>query len=122
MDTPMTLVKASFTAFAIFWAILLTEKTLYGTNFAEVMLLSIIPVAICCAVTICLTIAPFFWVKNEKTEFKVYRKVYFPYYAITLATICTSMIVCSNFNIFMIAFTLSAFFTLLKSWGWIIKS
>ncbi len=118
MDTPLAILKATCMSFVIFWTILLTEER-FIIDILPYMFLSVIPIALCCMLTICLTIAPFFWSKNENTSLKKVYNTYFPFYAIALFGICTYMLTTSNFKIFPVAFISSAFFTLLKSWHWL---
>lgn len=120
MNTPLTLVKATGLSFVIFWGIILTEET-FRLNTLPYIILSIIPVGICCTLTICLTVLPFYWSKNEGTTFKTVYNTYFPFYAIALFGICIYTHIRSNFQIFPVAFIAAAFFTLLKSWIWIIS-
>ncbi|MGC6430059.1 MAG: hypothetical protein ACON5F_03360 [Jejuia sp.] len=121
MDTPSTLLKSTALSFVIFWSIILTEIEL-PLDAIPYMFLSLIPIFLCCMFTICLTIAPFYWAKNEKTAFKTIYNNCFPFYAVALFGVCFLVILTSNFDTTIVAFISSAFFTLLKSWSWIIKS
>ncbi|GEM_PF-3322698 len=120
MDTPSTLLKSTILSFVIFWSVILTEKEI-PLDAIPYMFLSLIPIFLCCMFTICLTVAPFYWSKNEKTAFKTIYNNCFPFYAIALFGVCSLVLITSNFEMSIVAFTASAFFTLLKSWTWIIK-
>lgn len=120
MDTSLTLIKATGMSFIIFWSILFSEDHFYLEALPYVIL-SIIPVALCCVILICLTIAPFFWSKKETTSYREIYCTYFPFYTIALFGISIYALIASKFDNPVIAFTASAFLTLLKSWSWIIK-
>ncbi|MFI1743637.1 hypothetical protein [Thalassobellus sediminis] len=119
MNISSTIMKASGLSMLLFWTITLSKPT--SVDVSLFILLSIIPISICCALTICLTIAPFFWSKKKSTTFKTIYKRYFPFYTIGLFSLCLYGIIESNFNIYALAFFASAFFTSLKSWNWLIK-
>lgn len=120
MNTTLTVVKATGMSFMIFWIILFTEE-IFHWNTMPYIFLSVIPIGLCCTLTICLTIAPFYWAKNSETDLNTVYSTYFPFYTIVLSGICISVLITSNFNTSSVAFITSAFFTLLKSWSWIIK-
>ncbi|WP_396601765.1 hypothetical protein [Algibacter sp. R77976] len=119
LNIPTTIVKASGLSAIIFWLIISSKH--FEPEMLLLVLLSMIPISICCALTICLTIAPFYWSKKEGTNLKNVRGRYFPYYAITLFSLCTFAIIGSEFDVYVMAFITSAFFTALKSWSWIIE-
>lgn len=121
MNTPSTILKATGMSFVIFWAILLTEKG-FQIDMLPFMILSSVPIALCCMLTICLTVAPFFWWKSELKSLTKVFETYFSFYAITLFGICSYALITSNFRISPVAFISSAFITLLKSWSWLIQT
>lgn len=119
MNIPLTIIKATGFSAIIFWSIIFTKS--FDSDMLLFVLLSVIPISICCALTICLTIAPFYWSKKEGTDLKTINNRYFPFYAIVLFSLCAYGIIESDFNIYPLAFITSAFFTALKSWSWIIE-
>lgn len=119
MNIPLTIIKATGLSMFIFWVIILSKTT--NEDLSLFILLSIIPISICCALTICLTIAPFFWSKKESTSLETIYNNYFPFYAIALFGLCFFCVLGSNFDIYVLAFFTSAFVTSLKSWSWIIE-
>ena len=121
MNTSLTILKATGLSFIIFWAIIFSEEKFMLDMFPYVFL-SFIPIGFCCLIVICLTICPFFWAKNESKDSDTILKTYFPFYTIILFTLCSYGLITSNLNIFSVAFIISAFITLLKSWTWLAKS
>ncbi|OEJ98997.1 hypothetical protein A8C32_07390 [Flavivirga aquatica] len=80
------------------------------------ILLSIIPISLCCTIVILSTIAPFFWFKkNSRTNKDIFKK-YFPFYAIVSFGLCSYGIYESKFGAYLISFFASAFFTTLQTW------
>lgn len=118
MDTPLTLLKSTGMSFLIFWGIILTEDRM-PIDTAPYIFLSIIPIFLCCMTTICLTVAPFFWSKKKNSSLQEVYSTYFPFYAIVLFTMCVYGLIVSSFEIHILAFIASAFFTLLRSWSWL---
>lgn len=119
MNIPLTIIKATGLSAIIFWSVIFTET--FESEMFLFVLLSVIPISICCALTICLTIAPFYWSKKEDTNLKSTYDRYFPFYAIVLFSLCAYAIIGSDFDVYIMAFITSAFFTALKSWSWIIE-
>lgn len=119
MDIPTTIVKATGLSSIIFWSIIFTET--FNPDMFLFVIVSFIPISITCALTIYLTIAPFFLFKKSSTNLKTIRKMYFPFYSITLFGLCAFVSISSEFDIYVMAFIISAFFTALKSWYWIIE-
>jgi len=117
MNIPKTILKATGASTVIFWAIILTGY--FRVDMLVLIPLSMIPISICCAVTICLSIAPFYWSKNEYTSLQTIHNRYFPFYAIVLFGVCAFGVLLSNFDVYALAFIASAFFTTLKSWSWL---
>lgn len=120
MDIPITIIKATGLSSIIFWSIIFTE--VFNTDMFLFVIVSFIPIIICCALTIWLTIAPFFWLKKAGTNLKTIRNRYFPFYSIMLFALSAFASIGSEFDIYVMAFVISAFFTALKSWSWIIES
>lgn len=117
MNIPKTIMKATGLSTVIFWTIILTAN--YSLDMLLFIPLSMIPISICCAITIYFTIAPFYWLKNEFTSLKTIHNSYFPFYAMTLFGLCIFGVLKSNFDVYALAFIGSAFFTALKSWSWL---
>ncbi|SFZ92712.1 hypothetical protein SAMN05428642_102911 [Flaviramulus basaltis] len=117
MNVPITIIKATGLSLIIFWTIAITED--FSLDMIPLVLLSVIPISICCSLTICLTIAPFFWSKKGKRNLETVYNSYFPFYAIALFGLCVFSTIESNFNTYGIAFNTSAFFTALKTWSWL---
>lgn len=109
-----TLLKATCLATILFW-ILITPEDFNQLWF----IISIIPIAIVCSLTILATITPFFWLAKENvTDYEVFKKC-FPYYSITAFGISIYFMIDTNFENFICAFFITAFVTLMQSWIWI---
>jgi hypothetical protein len=113
-----TLLKAICLATILFWVLIISE----GFNqISLLILISIIPIAIVCSLTIIVTITPFFWLAKEGvTDLKIFKR-YFPYYSIITFGISIYYIIDTNFESFVCAFFITAFITLMQSWIWICK-
>lgn len=113
MNTSRVILRSTFLAASIFWIIIFSE------NFEHIMILlfflSIIPISICCAITILITILPFFWFKKDGTSPQSIFNSYFPYYAIAMFSICL-------YGVWkepeVISFFVSAFLTTMQAWVW----
>ncbi|MEL0456933.1 hypothetical protein WJN01_11900 [Flavobacteriaceae bacterium SZ-1-7] len=99
----------------IFWVVILSKNFHENIDIALYILVSMVPISICCTATILFTIAPFFWLENNnKTKRDVFKK-WFPFYAILSFGLCfygsisTPEIIC---------FFSAAYFTSLQSWVW----
>ncbi len=121
MNIPLTLVKATGLSAILFWAIIFTNKFNYIDTIPFVFL-SLIPISICCALVICLTIAPFYWSKHEDTRYKTVYNTYFPFYAIIIFSLCLFGSIQADFDTHLTAFFASAFITTSKSWEWLAKT
>ncbi len=119
MNTPLIITKACFLSTIIFWTIILSEISERDMPF--LILISFIPITIICTATILLTIAPFFRFKNENSNNKDVFKICFPFYSLFCFSICCYSLINSGFNIFVISFCVSAFFTTMQSWVWFSK-
>lgn len=119
MNIGNTLIKATGLATSIFWLILLPEYPTVSIIIS--ILLSLIPIFICCLLTIVFTVFPFFWFFEDTLGKKQVFKTYFPYYVILIFSICLFAINLFNYELFAIAFFASAFFTLLQTWVWYSK-
>ena len=113
------ILKAILFATLLFWTLFISENT--NSNMSYFVLLSIIPIAIICSITIFITITPFFWLAKENVTDKEIFKKYFPYYSIIAFGISSYFIISTNFEGFVCAFFITAFFTLMQSWVWICK-
>lgn len=114
MNIADTIAKATLLATCIFWVIIFSENL--EEQLILYIFLSIIPIGICCAITIIFTIAPFFWFckKNNKIVFQLF----FPFYAIVSFSMCSYGFIETPD---IICFWAAAFFTSLQSWVWIAK-
>jgi hypothetical protein len=113
-----TLLKAIFIATILFWALIIPE--MFNQIFI-LIILSIIPIAIVCSLTIIVTITPFFWLAKEGvTDQEIFKK-YFPFYAIIAFSISLYFMIDTKFESFTCAFFITAFLTLMQSWIWICK-
>ncbi len=111
-----TLLKAICLATTLFWILIIPE------DFNQFwFIISIIPIAIVCSLTIIVTITPFFWLAKEGvTDHEVFKKV-FPYYSIIAFGISIYFMIDTNFERFICAFFITFFLTLMQSWIWICK-
>lgn len=112
--------RSTLLATAIFWLII--YKDVGDDAILLFMFLSLLPIFLCCLVTILITIYPFYWlISNDTRTNSCVFKTYFPYYAIV--SFCGSMltIIASDFELFVISFFTSAFITTSHSWMWFSK-
>ncbi|MDO5970910.1 hypothetical protein Q4Q35_13950 [Flavivirga aquimarina] len=122
MNISSVIFKSTVLATCIFWIVIMSQG--FQNYMIPLVFLSMIPISICCAITIFLTIVPFFWVRRGELvdEFdgrnRIIFKKYFPFYAIVSFSLCLYGIVES---IFAISFFVSAFFTTMQSWVWLAK-
>ena len=113
-----TLLKAICLATVLFWILIISEDFY---QISLLILISIIPIAIVCSLTIIVTITPFFWLAKENvTDHEIFKR-YFPYYSIITFGISTHFVILSNFESYVCAFFITAFITLMQSWIWICK-
>lgn len=112
-----TILKATGLSAIIFWIILLSND--FELDMLPFLFLSLIPIFICNAIVILLTIAPFFWSKNDSTPPRNIFNMYFPFYAIVCLALSIYGLTHSHF---LISFCVAAFFSSLQSWVWITKS
>jgi hypothetical protein len=115
MNIANTICKATLLATFIFWMVIFCDNNL-DRDMLLFVLLSVIPISICCALTIIFTIAPFFWINKRTTDNKTVFKKYFPYYAIVSFGLCTYGFLEAPD---IMCFYVSAFFTSLQSWVWL---
>lgn len=118
MNISSTIMKATMLSTTIFWLVIFSED--FQEEMFPFVLISIIPISICCALTIFITIVPFFSCINKIEITNIYKK-YFPFYAIVIFCLCFYGIWESHFNVYPISFFVSAFFTCMQSWTWIVK-
>lgn len=114
MNIPENILKATLFATSIFWLILMALKG-FDINRSTFVVISLIPISICCAITICITIVPFFSFKKKGKNNRTIFNTYFPYYAIVSFSLCLyGSIKVPD----LICFFAAAFFTTLQSWVW----
>lgn len=120
MNVFLNFCKSTVLATLIFWMII-SPKSFEVDTFLFV-LLSMIPVFVCCVVTIALTIYPFFRLfETETFDKKAVFNTFFPFYAIVAFSLCIYVIFLSDLEFYMIAFFTSAFMTTSYSWVWFSK-
>ncbi len=123
MNTPSVILKSTILATCLFWIPIMSKD--FQSDMILFVFLSIIPISLCCAFTILLTIAPFFWFHGKASSDgsvhrnKVIFNKYFPFYAITTFSLCLYGTI--KFS-FAISFFISVFFTTMQSWIWFAKN
>lgn len=118
MNLPLNLAKSSMLALAIFWIVISSKEGL-DNDLVVLILLSFIPIFLVVAIVIIGTICPIYWLtKKESFNNLQIFKTYFPYYTIVAFLICVFGIIISDFEIYLIAFYVSAFITSSQSWVW----
>ncbi|MDO5973543.1 hypothetical protein [Flavivirga jejuensis] len=116
MNMPSVILKSTVLATCIFWIIIISEN--FQSGMIPFIFLSIIPISICCTITILFTVMPFFWFKSDGLRNETVFKKYFPFYTIVSFCLCLYGV----FELtFAISFFVSAFFTTMQSWVWIVK-
>lgn len=108
------LLKSSLLATLIFWTMIAHSV---GDFLPIAIVFSMIPIMLMSSFSIIVSILPFVGI-NRQDSFKKY----FPYYSIVVFCLFTYFLVESNFEEFLSAFFISAFFTLMQAWVWICKS
>ncbi len=113
MKTSKIILKATLLSTCIFWLII------FSGNFESLMIpfmfLSLIPISLCCATTIMITILPFFRFKTINNKNNIVFKKYFPFYAIVCFSLCFYGVL---IDLDLACFYVSAFFTTMQSWVW----
>ena len=118
----LTLLKATLLATIIFWMFIFSKESFPEAYILLIIIASIIPIFIVCTFTILITIMPFFWLEqNNLSEGEIFKK-YFPYYSIVAFCVFLYFMISTNFDDFVCAFSISAFFTLMQTWVWIGKN
>lgn len=113
------LIKSSLIATCMFW--LLVFQTDFDSFLLMMVLISVIPITIISSLTILGTIMPFYWFNiNKLNKYQIFKK-YFPVYSITIFTISCYYVIISKYDHFVLAFCLTAFFTLMQAWVYIFK-
>lgn len=120
MNTLKNICNSTLLATTVFWMILGSDQ--FNLDDISFVLLSMIPIFICCAVTISFTICPLFsWFVSEHFDRKQVFKTFFPVYNIVVFEICVALIVACRFENFSIAFSAAAFVSTSQSWIWMTK-
>lgn len=117
-NIPSTLVKSTLLAAFIFWLMIFSSSDF---EYPVIILFSLVPIFIVCALTITFTIVPFLILEDKGLSVENIFKKHFPYYAVLAFGIAFYCIIISDFDEFLSAFMLSAFFTLMQSWVWLCK-
>lgn len=118
MTFSTSILKAIMLSTVVFWLVIISEE--FNTDMILIAFISIVPISICCSLTIAITIIPFFTFNKKMNCIEVYKK-YFPFYAMVSFSLCFYGVWDTNFNLFPVSFFLSAFFTTLQTWNWIVK-
>lgn len=120
MNLLLNALKSTILATLIFWIIIIIHN--FQVQMLWLIIISSIPIFICCFLTIVLTICPFFRLfKTESLDEKSIFRTFFPFYSITYFGLCTCGMYMNNFEIYSIAFFTAAFITTSQSWIWFIK-
>lgn len=114
--------RSTLLAAIIFWSILLSGEQ-WSSYMVGVVIMSVIPIFICCAVVISISILPFFFgtLDSSMASRAIFRR-WFPYYVTIAFGLCLWVIITTNFQKEVIAFFISAFITTCQSWVWFAKS
>lgn len=112
-----TILKSILLSTTIFWTVIFSED--FDTNMLFWAFISMIPITLCCSLTIMFTISPWFYINAKVKPQDVYKR-YFPYYAIICFSICVYAIWKNNFDIYAISFFSSACLTLMQTWNWLV--
>lgn len=119
MNLALNLVKSTFLAASIFWLIIFSKEADF--DMLMFVVLSLIPIFICVSFVIISSICTIFWL-NKNKDYKTVFRLYFPYYTITVFSLCVVFIVTSNFENITTAFFTSVFITTNQSWVWFSKN
>lgn len=121
MNLPSNIAKSSLLAGLIFWIVGGTEG-FNSVTIIPIIFISYIPIFICCALTILVTICPFYWLaeKNSLSKRDVFNR-YYPYYSIVCFGLCSYGIYSNTHETFFIGFFISIFITTMQSWIWFAK-
>ncbi|MGV8994868.1 MAG: hypothetical protein ACOH1O_12265 [Flavobacterium sp.] len=121
MNLLTNICKSTMLATAVFWILLGSDR--FEAFMFGLIPLSMIPIFICCAITISLTIFPlFWWLKSSKFDKKQVFETFFPAYSIVAFGLCVALIVSFDFESYSIAFATSAFISTSQSWIWMANS
>ena len=121
MDLPKNIAKSSLLAGAIFWIVGGSEE--FNTvSIIPIIFISYLPIFICCAVTILVTVCPFYWLAEKESLSKrdVFNR-YYPYYSIVCFGFCSYGIYVHIKEAYFIGFFISVFITTMHSWIWFAK-
>lgn len=108
------LLKSSLLATLIFWLMIAED---FGAFLPFAVILSTIPITLICSFSILVSILPIVEFGGQDSF-----KKYFPYYSLVVFGTFVYFLFESNFDEFLTAFLVSAFFTLMQAWVWICKS
>jgi len=112
--------KSSLLAATIFWIIILSDG--FNWNMVPFIFLSLIPIYVCCALTILITICPIFWfLENDNYNKQRIFKTFFPVYAILAFGFSVYSIYRFSLDIIILSFFVSAYITIAHSWVWFAK-
>lgn len=120
MNIPGIIIKATGLATCVFWLILIAFEGLENFHLGSLgfIIISLLPIGLCCTISILVTIAPFFWFKKRETDNRAVFNTYFPFYAIASFGLCFyGSLIKPN----VICFFASAFITTMQTWIWLGK-
>lgn len=112
--------KSALLATIIFWFFNLNQLTLTSAFFF--IGISLLPIFLCCLITISASIYPIFIMggKTKLARKKTFKR-YFPYYAMVLFSVSAILLTATKFDPFLLSVLTSAFITTSQSWLWFSK-
>lgn len=119
MNIGVNLCKSTLLATGIFWLILFKAEVTW--SIMPFVILSVLPIFLCCLFVISISICPFFFSCKDSGDKKRIFKTYFPIYIMISFIIGLTFIINCKFDIYVIAFFTSAFITTSQSWIWFTK-
>ena len=113
-------IKSTLLAASIFWLFYIDH--IYPSRIITYVLISFLPIFICCLMTIAASIYPFFFIGGTS---KIARQktftIYFPYYVMIAFSFSGVLLISTRFDPFILSFITSAFITTSQSWVWFAK-
>lgn len=120
-NTSKTAFKATVLATIIFWILVASQEGL-SSDAIPFVFISIILIFIICFIAILFSIAPFYSLNEQKKNNKQIFKIYFPFYAIILFSLCSYFMITGDFESIISCFFTTTFFTAIQSWIWFFKT
>ena len=112
--------KSTLLAASIFWLFYIDH--VFTSRIITYVLISFLPIFICCLMTISASIYPFFLIggKSKIARQKTFT-IYFPYYVMIAFSFSGVLLNATQFDPFLLSFLTSAFITTCQSWVWFAK-